>query len=131
MRTDGPEFRNGWRERYEIDGVQAVVEARHFTRSRLPTPHEYVLQTMRGRGAGMVDAPVHEWVALLSDGRLGRGTIRPTPSGLFGMAGASQLHDTIEAAVRHWAVPIIARAAEARRRQTEEATYDHPVGPRP
>lgn len=129
MRTDGPEFRNGWRDRYEIDGVTAVVEARHLTRRRLPTPREHVLQAARGRGAAMVDDPSHEWVVLLSDVRAGRCTIRPTVSGLFCVVGVRQAFETIEAAVRHWAAPVVARAAEARRYHERRTTPDNPVGP--
>lgn len=119
MRTDGPEFRNGWQALYEFDGAEAIVKARHYGRSRVPTPHELVLQSMRGQSPRMVQDPVHEWSVLLEDGRLGRCTIRPTPSGMFQVAGIRQLHRTIEEAVRGWAAPIVARRAEAARIESE------------
>ena len=131
MRTDGPEFGNGWRQRFDVDGAKAIVEARHFRRNRVPTPHEYVMQTMRGRGPRMVEDPVHEWSVLLEDGRLGRCTIRPTPSGMFQVAGVRQLHRTIEEAVRGWAGPIVARASEAARLRSERGPAEDGSGPRP
>lgn len=131
MRMDGAEFRNGWREGYDVDGTKVVVEARHFRRNRPPTPHEHVVQMMRGRGPGMVQDPVYEWGALLGDGRLGRCTIRPTPSGMFQVAGLRHLYRTIEEAVRGWAAPIVARATEAAQLRTERASAENAAGPRP
>lgn len=129
MRTDGPEFQRGWQARFEVDGVTAVVEARHFDRNRLPTGHEIAKQAMRGRGYAMVQTPVYEWYAHLRDGHAGRCTIRPTPSGQFEIAGTRRLHRSVEEAVRAWAAPQVARAMEAR--ALREPPVEEASGPRP
>ena len=129
MRTDGPEFQRGWHARFEIDGATTIVEARHFDRNRMPTGHELARQAMRGRGYAMVQTPVYEWCAHLRDGTMGRCTIRPTPSGQFEIAGTRRLHRTLEEAVRAWAAPQVARAAESRAMREQSA--EEVSGPRP
>ena len=98
MRVEGPEFRDGWNARLDVDGAAVIVVARHRRRNRLPTAHEFSLQAMRGRGHSMVEVPEHEWAAYIREGA----------------AGVRRLHGTLEEAVRAWAAPIVARAIEAR-----------------
>jgi hypothetical protein len=114
MRVEGPEFRDGWTARLDVDGAAVVVEARHRRRNRLPTAHEFSRQAMRGRGHSMLEVPEHEWAAYIREGAVGRCTIRPTASGRFEIAGVRRLHETLDEAVRAWAAPIVARAVEAR-----------------
>jgi hypothetical protein len=131
MRTDGPEFQRGWRSRIDVDGVTALVEARHFDRNRMPTGHEIARQAMRSGGLGfhMVRTPVYEWAVLLQEGAMGRCTIRPTLSGDFEVAGTRRVHRTLEEAVRTWATAQVTRAAEARAMRADPAEED--LGPRP
>lgn len=77
----------------------------------------------------MVESPIYEWSAHIRSGTLGRCTIRPTASGLFEIAGVRRLHPTLEAAVRAWAGPIVARAVEAR--ATRELSSEEASGPKP
>lgn len=114
MRVEGPEFRDGWNARLDVEGTMVIVEARHHSRNRLPTAHEFSRQAMRGRGHSMVQAPEYEWIAYAREGAVGRCTIRPTASGQFEIAGVRRLHRTLEEAVRAWAGPIVARVNEAR-----------------
>jgi hypothetical protein len=113
MRGKGPEFRDGWSARLDVDGAAVIVEARHRRRNRLPTAHEFSRQAMRGRGHSMVEVPDHEWAAYFREGAVGRCTIRPTASGRFEIAGVRRLHGTLEEAARAWAAPIAARAMPA------------------
>lgn len=129
MRTDGPEFQRGWRGSFDVDGATAIVDARHIDRSRMPTGHEYARQAMSGRPHGMVRMPVYEWSVRLREVHAAGCTIRPTVSGQFEVAGTRRVHRTLEEAVRSWAMPQVARAAEAR--AMREAAVDGDFGPRP
>lgn len=131
MRADGPELQRGWRVRIDVDGVTAVVEARHFARNRMPTFHEIARQATRGTTFGfqMVQEPAHEWAVLLQEGAMGQCTIRPTPSGQFEIAGTRRVHRSIEEAVRAWAEPKVAQAAEAR--AMREGPMEKGGGPTP
>ena len=131
MRSHGPEFQRGWRASIDVDGVSALVQARHVDRLRMPTGHEIARQAMRGPGRGfhMVQTPIYEWVVLLREGAMGRCTIRPTLSGDFEVAGTRRVHRTLEEAVRTWATSQVARAAEARA-MLDDPTEGSP-GPRP
>lgn len=100
MRVEGPEFRDGWTARLDVDGAAVVVEARHRRRNRLPTAHEFSRQAMRGRGHSMLEVPEHEWAAYIREGAVGRCTIRPTASGRFEIAGVRRLHETLDEAMR-------------------------------
>lgn len=77
----------------------------------------------------MVQVPEYEWIAYAREGAVGRCTIRPTASGQFEITGVRRLHRTLEEAVRAWAVPVVARANEAKAFQAADAGAPSPPKP--
>lgn len=127
---EGPEHRHGWRDRFEVDGVQVEVLARHSRSTRPPRGHEIVRQMTRGRPPGLVEETRHEWAVLPRGGRTA--TVRQWPSGLFAVGGARDGHATLrQAAESHARAEAAIRARAAERRSAEEAVgADEPEPPR-
>lgn len=77
----GPEYRMGWRDSFEVGGVRVELHARHYTRRRMPRGHEMARQAARGLPLTLVEETDHEW-SLICAGRHA-GTIRRTPGGTW------------------------------------------------
>jgi hypothetical protein len=93
----GPEYVNGWRKAFDIDGHRVRIEAFHVTRKRPPRGHELVSQMSRGRPYSNVEETEFTW-RLLTERDRQSVVVWANPNGTVFLPALRSHHQTVEKA---------------------------------
>ena len=93
-----PEHHNGWTTEFDIEGVAYEICAQHYTRRRVPKPHEMARQYMRGLPVEMVAETDYEWAVFRRIPLRRVCSVKQVPAGFIFMGGQDVHRSLVNAA---------------------------------